>query len=189
MSIKDQAFYIRIALMSDSEIKKEAVNRVVSKFYRGWSLSTFKINDPENQVEQPIGEGGLAAAENRLSLALKEKLEDEYHVIIVMENYISKETLEDRICVILYVSLTKQKIIGDTFCAKIGDVDLFEQMLRDYHTHKWGCTKTYGELLHQRNNIIPKNDWMSVTSSTPRVDKLEEALKDVFEKLISQLNT
>jgi len=176
--------FTRVALLSDSEIKKKAVDRVLRRkeYNAEYIVDFYKINDPENQVEQPIDDGGLMAAKNRLSIAMNDKdIMKEHDIIIVMENYMLTKG-EDRICVILYVVKTNEMLIGDTFCAQAKDLKLFNYMLKEYYTHKWGCVKTYGELLNERDSTISKNDWMFKVTGKPRVAALEEAFEEVYQK-------
>ena len=105
-----------------------------------------------------------------------------------MENYMMSKNGEDHICVILYICKTRETIIGHIYCAQAQDLELFNHMIKEHYKHKWGCTRTYGELLHERDPTIPKNDWMSIVLHIPRVNKLEEALNDIYIKYMKQAN-
>lgn len=174
---------IRIGLLSNSEIKIQALKDVIKEYETNVIINIYKINDKKNQIEQPIDDGGINAARNRLKHAMaKKEIMNENDIIIVMENYMLSSTGEDYVYVILYDCMRYEMITKNKFCVKAQDMELFKYLIEKYKDHKWGCTnKTYGELLHERNNDIPAKDWMSQVIKKSRVDVLKEAMREVYE--------
>ena len=174
-----------IGILSDSEIKVNAVKHVFEINGNVKQINVYKIIDDENQVEQPMNEGGELAAKNRLYHGItNEQIKNENDMLIVLENYMissDKEYGEDHICAILYNCSNGDMIVDNTFCAKAQNMKLFKYMIDEYYTHPWGCTKAYGTLLHEMDNTISPKDWMSTVLKKPRKLVLEYAIGKIYD--------
>lgn len=184
----------KVALLSTSPIKLAAVRSVLERSDEllPWVLTAHQIDDVSgNQIEQPIDQGGELAAKNRLDWARNRwpDLIPNHDLVIVIENYMVSQTGEDRICIIFYDCRRDKMLVRDYFCAQAQDLTLFNSMLEQYRTHRWGCTVTYGQLLHQQNSEIPANDWMSAVVPKPRQQALEEALAEISKEYQATLET
>lgn len=157
----------RVALASQSQIKIEAVEKILERWNIKYSLVAFSIKD-DKQIPQPLGEGsGMAMARNRIQWLYQNhpKIGQEFHLIISIENYISET--KDIACVLLYDPRHDCEYLTHQFCAYIPDCNLLNMIIKNFPIYNdqrklIGTTKTFGEAYQELNPIIPADNWMLV---------------------------
>jgi adenine phosphoribosyltransferase len=183
---------LRIALLSNSEIKFNALNNIF-KTFKNYSITRLEGKDKTDQIEQPISwNGGYGAARNRFMVLYKEnpRFFYDYELIVIMENYMEFDGT-DHVAIIFFDVFYELEFCLNHPCAHIKDSDkyfaLFMQEVYQNQTHKWGSPVTFGSLLHKQDNSIPANDWMSVIMGKPRQVALEEGLIKMMDIYIDSI--
>ncbi|MEX0598022.1 MAG: adenine phosphoribosyltransferase [Candidatus Paceibacterota bacterium] len=184
---------MKIALLSKSEIKFNALNNIFNTF-KDYSITCIEGNDKTDQIEQPIGwNGGYGAARNRFMVLYKENpsFYYDYNLIVIMENYMESDGT-DYVVIIFFDVFYELEFCLNHPCVHIKDYDgyfaLFIQEVYQNQTHKWGSHVTFGSLLNKQNSSIPEKDWMSVIMGKPRQVALEEGLSKMMDIYVESIS-
>lgn len=184
---------LKIALLSNSKIKYDALNNVVQKLFHNYSITCMESKDKTDQIEQPLDwSGGYGAARNRFMVLYKENPAcfDNFDLVVIMENYMESNGI-DSVVIIFYDVFYEMEFCLNHICTRVDHKStyfpLFTEQVYQKKSHKWGSSVTFGSLLHQMDEKIPANDWMSVIHKKPRQVALEQGLTKHFEYYIENM--
>lgn len=157
----------KVVLTSQSEIKTHCVENVLRsvpwKEHSIFDLKCFKV-DHDAQVAQPIDDGGLLMARNRIKYLLdREEEVREADLIISIENFMIQDSMADYCCIIFYFPKEPIEYVRYAYCGTTYDSSAFQEMMLTYDSKKHGCTTTLGEILSQKFDV-PSNNWTGYSS-------------------------
>ena len=183
---------LKIAMGSDSDLKKEALESLFQERKTEYQLDCFAI---ETDISQPFNDYGFEMAKQRMDW-LKEEAKD-YDILIVIENFIQiNEAPIDYVLVGIYDVHQDIEYMTCKICAPIplNEIPLFRELLTDENVlinsendDAMGSKITFGQLVNQKYPEIPANNWMKYLSDLPREQVIQSALSEVLEYYITDL--
>lgn len=182
-------------LLSESNVKKEAVERYMKQFFKNATLETLNVLDSPNRPEQPIGiDGTKNAAILRVKTFLqnlRQTEKDDNKILISIENGIMKNEKTGLWYDICCVGLFQLK--GEINCyvkspIKVfipsEQIELYEAFLQEQKKEKGTQFQmTFGEYItnHYKGDTgIPKNNWMKYLAGIDRGAQIFEGLIEAF---------
>ncbi len=172
---------IRIASASKSYIKSNTVkDYFTNKVYElnGKKLKIFPIDITYALLpNQPLNKDGPKSCKKRLTYVVECFSNKVYHYdyIVSIENFINTKTQKDYCYVIVRKSIEDEieEHYGISYGISCNPDILIECLIQ--------TEKTYGDLIHEKDETIPSNDWMS-SVGYPRKDQIQNALYHALTK-------
>jgi adenine phosphoribosyltransferase len=185
----------RVALASQSALKKQVVEQLLvelaDQIKCPVELTCVQVLDVD-QVAQPINEGGLAMARNRVRYVLEHGT-DRYDAILVLENYIHSYHPTHHLYLVsrpmdlglamIYLPHEGTEFWGLSTGVPLPDLALWAEMLEGYVEIPAGLEKTYGQRYHELHPEVPADHWMKDLCGMDRVELLKGALRVQFDKV------